>query len=125
MDKELKDIPLPDSRELYRLVTDHNNKYDETAIARRAHTDAEKNIPAADSSDPAPFEKQLQHEASILASKVATRYKKALEMLDAKIKAEQHFLEQHEDPSLLYQRNDFQYQKQHQNQSFQYAHLTY
>ena len=93
MDKVLKDIPLPDSRELYRLVTDHNNKYDEAAIIERARTDAEKNIPAGDSADAAPYEKQLVHEASILGSKIATRYKKALEMLDARIKAETEFLD--------------------------------
>lgn len=99
MHAALKDIPLPNSRELYRLVTDHNDKYSETVIAERAKDDAEQNIPAPQSSDPAPFEKQLLHEASILASKVSTKYKNALEMLDAKIKAELDFQERRKNHS--------------------------
>lgn len=93
MNKMLKDIPLPDARELYRLVTDHNNKYDEHSIAEKARRDAEQNIPATDANQPSAYEKQLVHEASILGSKIATRYKKALEMLDASIKAESEFLD--------------------------------
>lgn len=92
MEKSLQDIPLPDNRELYDLVTTHNEKYTEPTIIERARTDAAKNLPAGDSKDPSPFEKQLVHDASILASKVSSHYKRSLEMLDAKVKAEQQGL---------------------------------
>jgi hypothetical protein len=92
MHKALKDIPIPNSRELHKLMTDHNETFNEVNITKRAQADAEKNIPDPESEDCPPFEKQLVHEASILASKIASKYKKALEMLDAKIKAEENFL---------------------------------
>ena len=93
MQKALKDIPIPNSREFYKLVQTHNSKYSEEFIASRAKEDAEKNIPAPSSTEPAAFEKQVLHETAILASKIVTKYKKTLEMLDAKIKAEQEFVE--------------------------------
>lgn len=94
MKKLLKGIPLPNSREFYKLVRQHNDKYTEHFIAQRAKEDAAKNIPAADSNEPAPFEKQIMHETAKLASKISARYKTCLEMLDAKIKAEEAFVNQ-------------------------------
>lgn len=89
MNIELKDIPLPDSREIYDLVTQHNNKYDETFISEKARSDAAHNIPAPEESQASPFEQQLVHETSKLCSKVVVHYRRALEMLDARIKGEE------------------------------------
>jgi hypothetical protein len=86
---ELNGIPLPDSREAYDLVTAHNEKYDEAYILEKAATDALHNIPSVDSDDLTSFEKQLLHETSLLANKVALQYKKSLELIDAVIKAEE------------------------------------
>jgi hypothetical protein len=86
---ELKGITLPDSREIYDLVTEHNNKYDEAFISEKAAADAAHNIPSLESEDLSPFEKQLLHESSLLASKIAIQFKKCLELVDAAIKAEE------------------------------------
>jgi len=86
---ELKGITLPDSRAIYDLVTEHNEKYNEAFITGKAAEDASHNIPSLDSEDLAPFEKQLLHESSRLASKIVVEFKKCLELVDAAIKAEE------------------------------------
>ena len=86
---ELKGIPLPDSREAYDLVTAHGKKFDEAYILEKASVDATLNIPALDSEELTSFEKQLLHETSLLANKVAIQFRKSLELIDAVIKAEE------------------------------------
>ena len=100
MHQALKGIPLPDTRDVYDLVNEHTQKYSDEYVIEHARADAANNIPAVESEEVAPFEKQILHDSSLLASKIATKYKKALELLDATIKAEEVVVEkQHEHSS--------------------------
>ena len=69
-------------------------KYSQDLIEERAKEDAAHNIPPLDHAHLSPFEQELLHSTAELASKVATTYKGPLEVLDAKMKAEQVFLAQ-------------------------------
>ena len=94
MHKLTKGIILLDRREIRRFIDEHRSKYTENYIRLRAKEDAEKGIPAAASEEPSPIEHELQHEAASLASKIISRYKESLELLDSKIKAEEEFIAQ-------------------------------
>ena len=97
MDKLLKGIPLPNSKKLYELVREYKKKYTEHHIAERAKADAEQNIPKEESTESPPFVRQMIHERATLASRIVTQYKKALELIDAKIKAEEDFVAREKD----------------------------
>lgn len=79
-------------RVLRRLFDDHRREFSDQKIRDHAKADAESGLPLPDSHEPSPFELQLQHAASTLASKVASTFKSSLELLDAKIKAEEELL---------------------------------
>lgn len=92
MHKLLKDIPLPKSHELFKVVAQHNRRYSEHVITEQARADAKLGIPLLESPDPAPFLERLKEERTIVMSKISTQYKAALEMLDARVKAEERYV---------------------------------
>jgi|GEM_PF-4687448 len=82
----------PDRKALKRLFKEYYSSYHEDEIRRHAGEDAEHGIPEPDSTTPSPYEKQLLYAAQELASGISGRYRDPLEVLDAKIKAEEEFL---------------------------------
>jgi hypothetical protein len=83
----------PNRRELKRLFAEYDRAYNEPSIQAHAAQDAELNIPTVDAADTSPFERQLTYAAQSLASGVGGRYRDPLEVLDAKIKAEEDFVQ--------------------------------
>ena len=80
---------LPNLKEIENLVETHKQAYSEEKLRERAARDAADGIPSQTLEEPAPFEQELSHAVSALASKVAASFRSSLEMLDAKIKAEE------------------------------------
>ena len=80
---------LPNLKEVQGFFDDHAQEYDEEKISTKARDDAAHGIPTLNDDTFAPFEQELTHAAATLSSKVAAAFRGALEILDAKIKAEQ------------------------------------
>lgn len=80
---------LPNLKEVNALFEEHKKTYSDDRIRERAKEDAAHDIPRSGSDEAAPFETELVHEIAALASKVASAFRSALEVLDAKIKAEE------------------------------------
>ena len=93
MHKLTRGLTLLNKAEIDSFVREHRNKYTENYIRARGKEDGEGNIPAPQEAEPSPFEKELEYAVATLSSKIVTRHKQALELLDAKIKAEEEFLE--------------------------------
>jgi hypothetical protein len=93
MQKLLKNIPLPNSAKLSKLIAQHNRRYSEYVISEQARADAAIGIPQKNSASLSPFENRLKEEMIIIAGKITTQYRLALEMLDARIKAEESFMD--------------------------------
>ncbi|HQH26486.1 MAG TPA: hypothetical protein PLP17_03745 [Oligoflexia bacterium] len=91
MKKELVDRDFPDLRTLQKDFEAHEKEYSPEYLRQHAAEDAKLNIPRADSEEPSPFEQELLHEATTLASRVVAAYRRALEIIDAKIKAEEEY----------------------------------
>lgn len=92
MQKLLKNIPLPNSAKLSKLIAQHNRRYSKYVISEQARADAAMGIPQKNSEKLTPFENRLKEDMTIIAGKITTQYRLALEMLDARIKAEESFL---------------------------------
>lgn len=92
MQKLLKNIPLPNSAKLSKLIAQHNRRYSEFVISEQARADAAMGIPQKNSDKLTPFESRLKEDMTIISGKITTQYRLALEMLDARIKAEESIL---------------------------------
>jgi hypothetical protein len=82
-----KDDFLPDLKQIRSLFDSHKNEYSEDVLRKQGKEDAEYDIPRTDSDESAPFEVRLEAEVAAVASQVVSKFRAALEMLDAKIKA--------------------------------------
>lgn len=90
MKKITKDEYLPDLREIEKIFDSHKATYHEERLRMRASEDAVNGLPRPDTADPSPFELELTHAVSAVANRVAASFRAALEILDARIKGEEH-----------------------------------
>ncbi len=79
---------LPDLKQIGRMFADFKQEYNDDRLRTQAKGDAEAGMPRANSSEHSPFEVELAHAASDLANQVAAKFRSALEILDARIKAD-------------------------------------
>ena len=86
-------VDLDEVRKLPKLLDAWETEYSDEALRTHAKADAESGIPTAESPVPSPFERQLVHSAGLLVSSIASTYKRALEQVDAKIKAERTLID--------------------------------
>lgn len=86
-------VDLDEVKKLPKLFDEFDRLYSDDALRQRAKEDGSSGIPLGDSPLPSPFERELVHAASQVASTVATTYKRALEQVDGKIKAERQHLD--------------------------------
>ena len=86
-------VDLDEVRKLPKLLSSWDSEFSDEILREHAKADATSGIPTNDSSAPSPFERQLLHSAGMLVSSIASTYKRALEQVDAKIKAERILIE--------------------------------
>ena len=79
-------VDLDEVKKLPKLFDEFDRLYTDDALRSRAKEDGASGIPITESPLPSPFERELVHAASQLASTVSTTYKRALEQVDGKIK---------------------------------------
>ena len=87
-------LKLETLKGLKEKYAEFEKRYSERIIRDKAREDGERDFPAVEQEYPAPYERELLHGSSKLASHVVGTYKAALELLDAKIKTEKDFIEQ-------------------------------
>lgn len=102
MGHTLKILKLKSLKSLQSLFYEHEERYSDEALRAHGREDGQKNIPRPDSDEPSPFERELLHSAASLASQVAAKYKSCLELIDAKIKAEESTTQQRHKHALEY-----------------------
>lgn len=86
-------VDLEEVQKLPQLFDEFDRLYSDDALRARAKEDGVAGIPLAESPLPSPFERELVHAASQLAVTIGTTYRRALEQVDGKIKAERTLVE--------------------------------
>ncbi len=86
-------VDLDEVRKLPKLMDSWDAGYSEDMLRSHAKADAESGIPSAESSTPSPFEREIIHSAELLVSNIASTYKRALEQVDSKIRAERTLID--------------------------------
>lgn len=87
------DSDRPNLKEVEKAFAEHEREYSSDYLRKKGAEDGQLGIPGVSASEASPFERELVHEASRLASIIVSTYRRSLEVIDARIKAEREFLE--------------------------------
>ncbi len=92
-----KDDFAPNAKELEALLEQHKTTFSDEIIREHATEDAKKEIPSMDATAPSAYEQKLTHTTSTLSSQLVAKFRSSLDIVDAKIRAEEgHIKAEHQ-----------------------------